>query len=536
MSLPNDPFAPLRAQAAQLGFRIVFPKDEDYDNKRQVVNQRFSYYPCAIALCAKIEDVAACVNFCRGHNIKIRIRSGGHQHEGMSAANEVLIIDLTLINTIRYAPDGQHAWIPAGKALHDVYLALEGKGKVIPGGVCDTVHVGGLVQGGGWGLLTRDKGFTCDNIVAAKMVLASGEIAEVSTEQHPDLFWAIRGGGGGNFGIITEYKFKLTDIGKQTVKYVITYKTEDTRRAAINWAQKQCELDYDPRLTVGGRIYVEKDHGSMLKVGGVYYGTLDETRSAIDYLLHDPKPVNVAYTIHYPQRINPQLFATGHPTSHAAYPHSVTSAISSLANILNPTATVNRSLGRLSPDDGCKGKHANKVSSAYALNDKSLMEGLMTKIVDYIESSCYDETLTNYVSLHGTAGNAQHEPQGGSAVAFRERPFMFKFQAWWDIFNDPDRDKERNAKYVKWVQDFRKHVADDIDGAFINFQDATLAAPLDPNTLEGRLALLRAYYADKLGRLRAVKEQYDPDYFFDFGMSIPPANCQYLKTKEAATK
>ena len=137
----------------------------------------------------------------------IAARSGGHSYAGYSTPDKGLVVDLGKLNTITVNPDGT-ADIGAGCRLADVYATLGGQGVCIPGGSCPSVGIGGLTLGGGIGVLTRLHGLTCDNLIEADIVTADGTLQTVNADNNPDLFWGLRGGGGGNFGIVTRFKFQ----------------------------------------------------------------------------------------------------------------------------------------------------------------------------------------------------------------------------------------------------------------------------------------------------------------------------------------
>lgn len=558
-----NPLIQLKADAQHVGLEVILPKEIAYENRRQVVNQRFSYHPYAIALCKCAQDVKFCIDFCIKKNlkdkttIKVRIRSGGHHHEGMSCADNVLLLDLSGMNKIEYNEKGnqEEAWIPPGKKLKDVYTELEKIGRIIPGGVCDFVNVGGFTQGVGWGSSTRKWGYGCDNIVAAQMVLANGEIVVADKDNYSDLFWAIRGGGGGNFGVVTKYRFKLRPLSPEMTKIVLTWDEKDTRKAVQKWAKFQLDLDADPNLTLGGRLFPKPKQQvrpteppkpaeqSVLIMGGIYYGSLEEARKAIASLLTAPRPIKVEYsTLRPPQPTSSDSLLERLETS-VSPSDSISLALSELGDIINPSIpafvplsndtlesyTAETSTPKIPspPRKTCQGRHPNKVSSAFPVNcHPDTIHRLMDKVVDYIENEPYYPDLNNYVSLHGIGGQSQHEPVGRAAFPYRDRPFIFKFQAWWALSEDKQVDNHRAKTYVEWIQEFRKSLLPEINGAFTNFQDKTLVK--DSHTLTGRLALLQEYYGDRLERLRTVKSNYDPDYFFDFGMSIPPLGVEKL--------
>ncbi|MEM1120794.1 MAG: FAD-binding oxidoreductase [Bacteroidota bacterium] len=514
-----NPVARIRAKAPK-DLIILLPKETVYEDRRQLVNQRFNYYPYGIALCQTSDHVAFCIKECVQEKVQPRIRSGGHHHEGMSSRDNVLLIDLSGLNKIEYV-DENKAWIPPGKKLKEVYQELETKGWIIPGGVCNSVNVGGLTQGMGWGVWVRKLGYTCDNVEAVEIVKADGEIIRASA--HPvgsnsDLFWAVRGGGGGNFGVITKFLFRLSPLADTITKYVFTYDEKDTRAAMHKWANFQLDLDYDKNITVGGRLFVIDGGKAKLTLGGFYYGNLQQTQAAVRPLMEVPRPVNEAYTV-----------MNQSETKGLACPLSA--AIEHLGYLFNPTAP--RSAADPAPTmlfrateeqpqpwdprtDTCEGRHPNKVSSAFPKdNDPATIAALVDATVDYIEQSQHYPDLSNYVSLHGIGGNAQNASAGGTPYPFRDKPFIYKIQAWWNDASDPDR----NKRYIQWVRDFKKAIAPYTDGAFTNFQDKDLVE--NPDTPEGRIALLEQYYKGHLPDLQQVKKKYDPKNLFHYGMSIP---------------
>ncbi|GAA2041545.1 FAD-binding oxidoreductase [Catenulispora yoronensis] len=160
--------------------------------------------PAAIARCSTPTDVQACLSAAAGR-VPVAARSGGHSYVGNSAPDGGLVLDLSAMSTVRM--QGGNAVIGAGARLADVYAAVASAGRALPGGSCPTVGVAGLTLGGGVGVLSRAYGLTCDHLVEAQIVTADGTVRTASAASEPDLFWALRGGGGGNFGVVTSFTF-----------------------------------------------------------------------------------------------------------------------------------------------------------------------------------------------------------------------------------------------------------------------------------------------------------------------------------------
>ena len=196
---------------SQIGVQIITPNDENYDEARSIYNAMIDKRPAAIAVCKSDKNVIDVVNFARENNIETSIRSGGHNGAGLALIDNGLVIDLSEMNKIQIEPTTKTAIIQPGSLLKDVDAETHKFELALPSGIIGTTGIGGLTLGGGIGYLSRKGGLTIDNLIECKIVLASGELVTANKESHPDLFWAIRGGGG-NFGIVTSFKFRLLDI------------------------------------------------------------------------------------------------------------------------------------------------------------------------------------------------------------------------------------------------------------------------------------------------------------------------------------
>jgi FAD/FMN-containing dehydrogenase len=204
------------AQAAReelSGFRgqLIAPEDGGYEDARQVYNAMIDRRPALIARCADAEDVVAAVRFAAAHDLLLAVRGGGHNGAGLGTCDGGVVIDLSPMKAIAVDPDARTVRVQGGCTWGEVDAATNEHGLATPSGIISTTGVGGLTLGGGLGHLTRKCGLTIDNLLRAEIVLASGEQVIASAEEHPDLFWAIRGGGG-NFGIVTSFEFRLHEV------------------------------------------------------------------------------------------------------------------------------------------------------------------------------------------------------------------------------------------------------------------------------------------------------------------------------------
>src|SRR5712692_17042 len=282
--------------------RIVRPGDPGYDKDRVICNARFDYRPSAIYYCANAGDVKKAIA-AAGTN-GVRIRSGGHQHEGMCSANGVLLIDVSSINSFQFV--GGRVWIGAGALLKEVYLELWRRGYYFPGGACGDVHVGGLTQGGGWGLGLRQYGLTCDSLVGAEIVTAGGDIYQIPRPGHPEdqeLLQALRGGGGGNFGVITRFCFRLHPMTYGYCDLAVTWGDaqlpgDSLDRLLQRW-MNVFPRDEDHNLTTFMRLLVAPSGtNDRLLLAGRYLGSIPNAQRTLDRLLKgQPPPLSITYTL-----------------------------------------------------------------------------------------------------------------------------------------------------------------------------------------------------------------------------------------------
>src|SRR6185437_10681060 len=187
--------------------RVVERGDAGYDEARALYNAMIDKRPAAIAYCVDEADVSAAIGFARERGLRIAVRSGGHNGGGLGSVDDGLVIDLSSMNDVRVDAAARLARVGGGTLLRDLVGVTHQAGLTVPVGIVGTTGVGGLTLGGGVGHLTRALGLTIDSLVAATVVLADGSVVQCDSEREPDLFWAIRGGGG-NFGVVTQFTFR----------------------------------------------------------------------------------------------------------------------------------------------------------------------------------------------------------------------------------------------------------------------------------------------------------------------------------------
>jgi FAD/FMN-containing dehydrogenase len=196
---------------SQLRGELIEPKDAGYEEARKVYNGMISRTPALVAKCADVADVIAAIQFGQQHGVKVSIRGGGHNAGGLGVCDDGLVIDLSRIKYVLVDPATKTVRVGGGCTWGDVDHATHVFGLAVPSGIISTTGVGGLTLGGGLGHLTRKYGLTIDNLLAADLVLADGRFVVASAKENPDLFWAIRGGGG-NFGVVTSFLFQAHPV------------------------------------------------------------------------------------------------------------------------------------------------------------------------------------------------------------------------------------------------------------------------------------------------------------------------------------
>lgn len=210
------------------GFRgeLVRPEDAIYEEARRVWNGSIDRRPELIACCTGVADVIAAVRFARAHGLLVAVRGGGHSFPGHSVCDGGIVIDLSAMNGIRIDPVARTARVQAGALLGELDHETQAFGLACPSGIVTHTGVAGLTLGGGIGFIMRKYGLTIDNLLSADVVTADGEFVRASESENPDLFWGLRGGGG-NFGIVTEFEFRLHRVGPHVVAGPIFWRMED---------------------------------------------------------------------------------------------------------------------------------------------------------------------------------------------------------------------------------------------------------------------------------------------------------------------
>ncbi|MFE0802712.1 FAD-binding oxidoreductase [Streptomyces sp. NPDC058812] len=227
------------ATALRQGFagQVVRLAESGYEEARQVFNAMIDRRPAVIARPADTADVAAAVDFARDHGLVVAVRCGGHSVTGLGTCDDGMLIDLSGLKTITVDPQGRTARAGGGVLWGELDAATQVHGLHTPGGRVTTTGIGGFTTGGGYGWTSCKHGLACDNLISAEVVLADGRVVRVSEDEHADLFWGIRGGGG-NFGIVTEFEFRLHPLGPTVLAGLAMFPVERTPEVLRGWRDR----------------------------------------------------------------------------------------------------------------------------------------------------------------------------------------------------------------------------------------------------------------------------------------------------------
>ncbi|MGH8892528.1 MAG: FAD-binding oxidoreductase, partial [Actinomycetes bacterium] len=230
---------------------VLVPGDSDYDDARRLWNTEIDKRPAVIARCTSPADVAAAVTFAVDRGLEIAVRGGAHAPVGHAVVDDGVMIDLSAMNAVVVDPASRRARVAGGAVLRDVVAAAQEHGLAYPVGAVSHTGVGGLTLGGGMGWLSRKHGLSIDNLVSAEVVTADARILRASEQEHEDLFWAIRGGGG-NFGVVTEFEFALHPVGPVIQVGLLFWSLDQGKQFFRNAREVVASLPPEVNVIIGG--------------------------------------------------------------------------------------------------------------------------------------------------------------------------------------------------------------------------------------------------------------------------------------------
>ena len=283
------------ALAKSLQGTLIRPNSPQYTTARQLFDPRYdSVRPSAIAYCAAPADVQKCLAFVRKFGLPFAPRSGGHNYNGYSTSLG-LVIDVTRMHTVTVNTSTNTAMIGAGTRLIDVYNNLAQHRLTLPAGSCPTVGIAGLTLGGGVGVIGRKFGLTCDNLLSAQVITAEGRVLTTDATHDPDLFWALRGGGGGNMGIVTSFTFKVHPVSTLTL-FTLAWSWNDAASVVDGWQRWAPQAPDE--VWSNCLLLAQKNKGAtpIVHVNGVYVGVEGSLNTLLAQLMNK---IGIAPTYRY---------------------------------------------------------------------------------------------------------------------------------------------------------------------------------------------------------------------------------------------
>jgi FAD/FMN-containing dehydrogenase len=446
---------------------LLLPTSSGYDAARRIWNGAIDRRPACIARCRGVADVVAAVRFARDHNLEIAVKGGGHNVAGTAMCDDGIVIDLSAMRAVWVDPGGRTAWVQGGALWGDVDHETQAHGLATTGGIVGHTGVAGLTLGGGIGFLMRRYGLAVDNLLAAEVVTADGSIEQASADEHPDLFWALRGGGG-NFGVVTSFRFALHHLGPTVMAGPIFWAAEDT--AAVLRAYRDFAAEAPDEL------------GSVVR-----FGTVPPLPGIPEDLHWRPAIAVVccyAGAVEDGERAVRALRRLGRP----------------LVDLLAP-----------SPYAAFQGSIDDTVPHGWHYYWKGTdLAGLSNDIIAVLTDHAYAaRSPRSYTAMFHMGGAVARVPRDATAYDGRDVAHNVVIDAVWL----PDQAGEYAAAETAWARGFfqalRPHRA---HGVYVNFLDA-----------DDDSSRVRDAYGDQIyRRLAEIKTKYDPDNVFHHNKNIQP--------------
>ncbi|MBZ9640346.1 FAD-binding oxidoreductase [Streptomyces sp. PSKA30] len=463
------------ALARDLDGTLIRPGDASWATARQLYNTRFdTLKPAAVAYVAHPDDIRTALAHARAHDIRVAIRNGGHSYAGWSSGNGRLIVDVSELNRVRAS--GGTAVVGAGAKLIDVYRALTAKGVTIPAGSCPTVGVSGLVLGGGHGVVSRAYGLTCDSLTRATLVTADGKQLTADADEHKDLFWALRGAGNGNFGVVTELHFR-THPAPQAVSAYLSWPW--ARAAAVVKAWQEWGPDQPDEIWSSLHLANAAGGTPTVSVAAFSLGTYGELQNAVDRLA--ARIGSSASNISLKRR--------SYEESMEVYAGCASFATDAQCHL--PGSTPGRS------PEGALGRETYAARSDFF--DRSISATGIQTLLSQLTSV---RGGTGSIALTALGGAVNHVSPTATAFVHRRSRMLAQYIAAW-------RAGTSGSTAQSWLTSAHRSMRPYASGAaYQNYTDPTLTN------------WRKAYYGDAATRLTKLKRIYDPNRVFTYPQGL----------------
>jgi FAD/FMN-containing dehydrogenase len=463
---------------ARLGDKLIEPHDDQYDAARRVWNGMIDRRPRLIVRCQDVADVIEAVNFAREQQLLVAVRGGGHNVAGSAVCDGGLVIDLSPMKDIKVSPYLNRARAQGGVTWGELDEATQAFGLATPGGVVSTTGIAGLTLGGGVGWLRRKHGMSCDNLLSVDVVTADGALRTASPEENPELFWGLCGGGG-NFGVVTSFEYRLHPVGPEVMFVGALYPLERAREVVTFW-----------------RDFM-RDTPDEVSSQAVFWSVPDDP--AFPEQLHG-RPVVALVAVHCGsvaegQQVLQPLRELGEALLDLSGPAPF-AQVQQLYDPFFPAETL----------------HYYWKS----LELESLDGPVLERIIAAAESRPSPRTLIP-IWHHGGAMSRRTAEE--TAYGDRGNEFLLSIDSTWD---DPDED-ERN---IRWTREFWRDMH--------RFSSGSLYLNFGGFGEEGEALVQAAYGPQTYARLVALKDRYDPDNLFRLNHNIRPTR-ETTRETEAAT-
>jgi FAD/FMN-containing dehydrogenase len=449
--------------AAGFRGRLIEPSDPRYDRARALYNGMIDKRPRLIAQCSNVADVVSAVRFGREQRLLVAVRGGGHNGPGLGSCDDGLVIDLSMMKSVRVDPESRTVRAEPGCTQGDVDHATHAFGLAVPAGIVSTTGIAGLTLGGGHGYLTRQHGLTIDNLLEADVVLADGRFVTASASQHEDLFWALRGGGG-NFGIVTSFVYRAHPV-------------RDVYAGPVFWT-----LEDAPRVMAWYRAFLPAAAPEL----GAFLGLKTVPSS-------DPFPREI-----WGQRICALISCYNGPREDAE--------------------RLLRSMRTELPTPILDGMTTMPFPALQGLFDPLLPSGLQWYWKGHFVKSLSDDAIETHVQ-HAKSSPSELSlmhlyPIDGAVhrVAPDETAWSTRDATWSMVIAGIDADPAKAEALRRWGRDYSEAMRPfSMGGAYVNFM------------MEEGAERVATTYGANYERLRRIKARYDPDNFFRVNQNVVPA-------------